>query len=201
MFVSWSCIRKGGVSREYNLLKPPSSFFFFCFFVVVFFYWPFGGGSFVAFLLCALEVTYVRLFCCSSLFLLCFVIVTFPGYLHLYSLQKHAYSNILKILPPKTENFQIKILIIFVFLLKTWIVGTRENCLVHKGWGRGISTMFCKKFCHWVRITSVLRFIKHIFITKLQSIPLLLKHIFVTFLPSREKPINSFLVSVGDTDK
>ena len=29
----------------------------------------------------------------------------------------------------------------------------------------------CKKFCHWVRITSVLRFIKHIFITNLQSIP------------------------------
>ena len=60
----------------------------------------------------------------------------------------------------------------------------------------------CKKFCHWVRITSVLRFIKHIFITNLQSIPDLLKHIFVTFLPSREKQINSLLfVSVGDTDK
>ena len=28
----------------------------------------------------------------------------------------------------------------------------------------------CKKFCHCVRITSVLRFIKHIFITNLQSI-------------------------------
>ena len=62
----------------------------------------------------------------------------------------------------------------------------------------------CKKFCHWVRITSVLRFIKHIFIINLQSIPPLLKHIFVTFLPSREKQIhvNSLLlVSVGDTDK
>ena len=87
----------------------------------------------------------------------------------------------------------------------------------------------CKKFCHWVRISSVLRFIKHIFITKkgkrkvqgvpqsqtaafprpqeeeeinLQSIPPLLKHIFVTFLPSREKQINSpLLVSVGVTDK
>ena len=60
----------------------------------------------------------------------------------------------------------------------------------------------CKKFCHWVRITSVLRFIKHVFITNLQSIPPLLKHIFVLFLPSREKQINSLLlVSVGDTDK
>ena len=60
----------------------------------------------------------------------------------------------------------------------------------------------CKKFCHWVRITSVLRFIKHIFITNLQSIPPLLKHIFVTLLPGREKQINSLLlVSVGDTDK
>ena len=60
----------------------------------------------------------------------------------------------------------------------------------------------CKKFCHWFRITSVLRFIKHIFITNLQSISPLLKHIFVTFLPIREKQINSLLlVSVGDTDQ
>ena len=65
-------------------------------------------------------------------------------------------------------------------------------------WVRGS----CKKFCHWVRITSVLRFIKHIFITNFQSIPPLLKRIFVTFLPSRKKQINSLLlVSVGDTDK
>ena len=41
------------------------------------------------------------------------------------SLGKHAYSNILEISPPKTESFQIKILIFFVFVLKTWIVGTR----------------------------------------------------------------------------
>ena len=33
-------------------------------------------------------------------------------------LRKHAYSNILKISPPKTESFQIKILIFFIFLLK-----------------------------------------------------------------------------------
>ena len=60
----------------------------------------------------------------------------------------------------------------------------------------------CKKFCHQVRITSVLRSIKHIFITNLQRIPNLLKHIFVTFLPSREKQINSLLlVFVGDTDE
>ena len=57
-------------------------------------------------------------------------------------------------------------------------------------------------FCHWVRITSVLRFSKHIFITNLQSIPPLLKHTFVTCLPSREKQISRLLlVSVGDTDK
>ena len=67
---------------------------------------------------------------------------------------------------------------------------------------QGILRGSCKKICHWVRITSVLLFIKHIFITNLQSIPPLLKHIFVNFLPSREKQINSlFLVSVGDTDK
>ena len=35
------------------------------------------------------------------------------------SLRKHAYSNMLKILPPKTENFQIKNSDIFIFLLKT----------------------------------------------------------------------------------
>ena len=35
------------------------------------------------------------------------------------SLRKHAYSNILKILPPKNENFQIKNSDIFMFLLKT----------------------------------------------------------------------------------
>ena len=36
-----------------------------------------------------------------------------------YTLRTHAYSNILKISPPKTENFQIKILMFFIFLLKT----------------------------------------------------------------------------------
>ena len=33
--------------------------------------------------------------------------------------RKHAYSNILKIALPKTERFQITILIFFIFLLKT----------------------------------------------------------------------------------
>ena len=35
------------------------------------------------------------------------------------SLRKQANSNILDILPPKNEKFQIKILIFFIFLLKT----------------------------------------------------------------------------------
>ena len=39
------------------------------------------------------------------------------------------YSNILKISPPKTESFQVKFLIFFIFLLKTQIVGTCLNCL------------------------------------------------------------------------
>ena len=34
------------------------------------------------------------------------------------TLRKHAYSNTLKILPPKNENFQIKKLIFFTLLLK-----------------------------------------------------------------------------------
>ena len=43
------------------------------------------------------------------------VIMPFLRYL---SLRKHAYSNILKMLPPTNENIQIKILIFFIFLLK-----------------------------------------------------------------------------------
>ena len=34
-------------------------------------------------------------------------------------LRKHAYSNILKTLQPKKGKFQIKILMFFIFLLKT----------------------------------------------------------------------------------
>ena len=40
------------------------------------------------------------------------------------SLRKLAYSNKLKFSPPKAESLQIKILIFFIFLLKTLIVGT-----------------------------------------------------------------------------
>ena len=39
--------------------------------------------------------------------------------IYMYALPKHAYSNILKNSPPKTENFKIKILIFFIFLFKT----------------------------------------------------------------------------------
>ena len=50
-------------------------------------------------------------------------------YCKLLPLRKQIYSNILKILPPKTEVFQIKILIFFLFLLKTQIMGTCQNRL------------------------------------------------------------------------
>ena len=36
-----------------------------------------------------------------------------PGFSCMHPLRKQAYSNILKISPPKTESFQIKILIFF----------------------------------------------------------------------------------------
>ena len=36
---------------------------------------------------------------------------------------QQAFSDIQKILPPKTEKFPIKILIFFIFLLQTYIVG------------------------------------------------------------------------------
>ena len=41
------------------------------------------------------------------------------------SSRKQAYSNILKISLPKPESFHIKFLILFIVLLKTWIMGTR----------------------------------------------------------------------------
>ena len=47
---------------------------------------------------------------------------SFQNKLHFRSrltLRKHAYSNILKILPQNYNNFQIKILIFYIFLLKT----------------------------------------------------------------------------------
>ena len=52
---------------------------------------------------------------------LCSVTVALSGHLLPYTLRKHAYSNILKILQPKKENFQIKKRsnIFFIFLLKT----------------------------------------------------------------------------------
>ena len=41
-------------------------------------------------------------------------------FMHTYfSLRKYAYSNIQKISPPKTENFQVKNSDIFIYLLKT----------------------------------------------------------------------------------
>ena len=49
-------------------------------------------------------------------------------------LGKHAYSKILKILlPKKMKMIRKKILIFFLFLLITWIVGTRKNRLDKAG--------------------------------------------------------------------
>ena len=42
------------------------------------------------------------------LFFFFFFFFFFYGMLYTISLRKHAYSNVLKILPPKTENFEIK---------------------------------------------------------------------------------------------
>ena len=41
------------------------------------------------------------------------------GLIYAFALRKHAFTNILKISPPKTQSFQIKILIFFIFLLKS----------------------------------------------------------------------------------
>ena len=45
------------------------------------------------------------------------------------SLRKHAYSNILKISPPKTKSFQMKILIFFQVSAQNIDCGTRLNRL------------------------------------------------------------------------
>ena len=50
---------------------------------------------------------------------ICYITYAFKGN-NSFTLRKHAYSNILKILPPKNENFQVKkIWYFFIVLLKT----------------------------------------------------------------------------------
>ena len=49
-----------------------------------------------------------------------------------FSLRKHAYSNILKISPPKTASFQLKNLIFFIFLLKNIDCGYSLEPLIPK---------------------------------------------------------------------
>ena len=45
------------------------------------------------------------------------------------ALRKNAYSNVLIISPLKTESFRVKNLIVFIFLLKSYNMGTRKNRL------------------------------------------------------------------------
>ena len=54
-----------------------------------------------------------------QLFITCFQRVFSQNILDFTTLRKHAYLNIMKISSPKTERFLIKILIFFIFLLKT----------------------------------------------------------------------------------
>ena len=94
----------------------------------------------------------------------------------------------------KRESGGIAIFIREQYALSDTLVFQDEDDIL---WVRGS----CKMFCHWVRITSVLRFIKHILLQTFKYSPVL-KHIFVTFLPSRKKQINSLLlVYVGNIDK
>ena len=57
------------------------------------------------------QATHKRLFFCFFFFIETKTVTIYTTKTHL--------SNILKISPPKTESFQIKILIFFIFLLKT----------------------------------------------------------------------------------
>ena len=63
----------------------------------------------------------------NGLILTCYItasFICFPNILAIMALLKHAYWNILKISPPKTESFQIKILTFFIFLSKhiLWVL-------------------------------------------------------------------------------
>ena len=68
-----------------------------------------------------------------------------------FPLQKHAYSNILKISQPKIESFQLKNLIIFIFLLKTdcglieAILMSTHNLCFEQEWMWKISEFFYLK--------------------------------------------------------
>ena len=66
------------------------------------------------------------------------------------SLRKHACSNMLKISPPKNESFLKKILIFFIFLLKTSIVGTRYNRL-----GKAVLTS-THNLCFWAQTRKIM---------------------------------------------
>ena len=62
----------------------------------------------------------LKVYLSQYLGLLWYVFVLFcTKEIYCLTLRKHAYSNILKILPPKNEKIEIKILIFFKFLLKT----------------------------------------------------------------------------------
>ena len=54
-----------------------------------------------------------KLNCCSDICPFMCSVFSKAILIDIYSLRKHAYSNIVKISPPKTENFQIKISDIF----------------------------------------------------------------------------------------
>ena len=74
-----------------------------------------------------------------------------PILLYIYiALRKHAYSNILKILPPKSENFQMKILIFFHLSAKNIDCGTRQNRL-----GDAVLTS-THNLCFWAEIRKLM---------------------------------------------
>ena len=61
----------------------------------------------------------------------------------------YAYSNILRILPIKMKTFRWNILVVFIFLLKTQIVGTCKN---HPG--KAVLTSI-HNLCFWVEIRKL----------------------------------------------
>ena len=94
-----------------------------------------------------------------------------------HPLRKQAYPNILKILPPKMENFQLKNSDIFIFLLKTYIgeavlTSTHNLCFSKimytpvtpsftlKKWGLRESKLYKGVFVMGAGVTDVLLYMK-----------------------------------------
>ena len=67
-----------------------------------------------------------------------------------WSLRKHAFSNILKISPPKTENFQIKILIKILNRLGEAVLTSTHNLCFEQKYENNVYP--CKPQFYYIKV-------------------------------------------------